>query len=323
MDETGFLKKGLRSAGVQRQYTPAAGRIENAQVGVFLAYASSRGQALIDRRLHLPEHTWCQDPDRTSGSVIPEKVEFATKPRPAWQMIEAALDAGCSSNWVTGDEVYGQDPQLRSALEARGIGYVLAVACTTKSAGAGAKGPRYYDWAWVQNGADKNRFLLIPRNPATGELAFYRCWSPGQVALAALIRVAGTRWCIEECFQAAKGQVGLDHYQARHWTSAKPDRSTDPNRPVHSCDPIDLTIPEIPPPHRHALQTTGHTAAPPSGLVNLAQAPPATGQTRPLPTTAHQPLGHLDREVTLEYQDTGLAPPMTCHPEAKVPGLRC
>lgn len=132
VDETGLLKKGLRSAGVQRQYTGTAGRIENAQVGVFLAYASSRGRALIDRRLYLPEHTWCQDPDRRSGSGIPEKVEFATKPRLAWQMIEAALDAGCSSNWVTGDEVHGQDPQLRSALEARGIGYVLAVACTTK-----------------------------------------------------------------------------------------------------------------------------------------------------------------------------------------------
>ncbi|GAX57946.1 transposase [Streptomyces olivochromogenes] len=80
VDETGFLNKGLRSAGVQRQYTPAAGRIDNAQVGVFLAYASSRGQALIDRRLYLPERTWCQDSGRRSGSGIPEKVEFATKP---------------------------------------------------------------------------------------------------------------------------------------------------------------------------------------------------------------------------------------------------
>ncbi|MEV7493035.1 IS701 family transposase [Streptomyces anulatus] len=293
VDETGFLKKGLRSAGVQRQNTGTAGRIENAQVGVFLAYASSRGRALIDRRLYLPKHTWCRDPDRRSGSGVPEQVEFATKPRPALQMIEAALDTGYSSSWVTGDEVHGQDPQLRSVLEARGIGYVLAVACTTKvrinenrtvlqadtpaaslpqdawhrqSAGAGAKGPRHFDWAWVQTGADKNRCLLIRRNPVTDELAFYLCWSPGEVALSALVRVAGTRWCIEECFQAAKGQVGLDHYQVRHWTSwhrhitlamlalaflaavavsAAPDRSTDPNRPVRSSDPIDLTIPEI------------------------------------------------------------------------------
>lgn len=312
VDETGFLKKGLRSAGVQRQYTGSAGRIENAQVGVFLAYASSQGRALIDRRLYLPEHTWCRDPERRSGSGVPEQVEFATKPRLALQMIEAALDAGCASSWVTGDEVYGQDPQLRSALEARGIGYVLAVACTTRvridqdrtvaradavatalprdvwhrqSAGAGAKGPRYYDWAWVQIGADRNRFLLIRRNPATGELAFYLCWSPGEVPLSTLVRVAGIRWCIEECFQAAKGQVGLDHYQVRHWTSwhrhitlamlalaflaavavsTKPNRSTDPNLPARSSDPIDLTIPEI----RHLIGTLfRQPTAPPNRLL--------------------------------------------------------
>jgi len=293
VDETGFLKKGDRSAGVQRQYTGTAGRIENAQVGVFLAYASERGRSLIDRRLYLPEHTWCKDSERRSGSGVPEDIEFATKPRLALQMIEAALDAGCQSSWVTGDEVYGQDPQLRSALEARGVGYVLAVACTTRvrinqdrtviradaaatalppdawhrqSAGAGAKGPRYYDWAWVQIGPDANRCLLVRRNPATGELAFYLCWSPGQVALSALVRVAGIRWCIEECFQAAKGRVGLDHYQVRHWTawhrhitlamlalaflaavatSTKPARSADPSRPARSSDPIDLSIPEI------------------------------------------------------------------------------
>ncbi|MDI5969397.1 IS701 family transposase [Streptomyces sp. SL13] len=299
VDETGFLKKGDRSAGVQRQYTGTAGRIENTQVGVFLAYASEQGRALIDRRLYLPEHTWCEDSERRSGSGVPEDVEFATKPRLALRMIEAALDAGCQSAWVTGDEVYGQDPQLRSALEARGIGYVLAVACTARvridqdrtviradtaasalppdawqrqSAGTGAKGPRYYDWAWVQIGPDSNRCLLIRCNPATGELAFYLCWSPGQVPLSTLVRVAGIRWCIEECFQAAKGQVGLDHYQVRHWTawhrhitlamlalaflaavatSTKPARRTDPNRPTRSSDPIDLTIPEI----RHLIGT--------------------------------------------------------------------
>lgn len=172
VDETGFVKKGRASAGVQRQYTGTAGRIENSQVGVFLAFATSRGRALIDRRLYLPEQSWCSDPGRRQAAGIPETVQFATKPRLAWEMIAAALDAGVEAQWVTGDEAYGQDPQLRASLEARGTGYVMAVACSTRvrinhgrttmradilaarlpttawqrhSAGAGAKGPRYYD----------------------------------------------------------------------------------------------------------------------------------------------------------------------------------
>jgi SRSO17 transposase len=297
VDETGFLKKGDQSAGVQRQYTGTAGRIENAQVGVFLAYASVRGRALVDRRLYLPEQTWCQDAERRRSSGIPEVVDFATKPRLAGQMIVAALAAGVPARWVTGDEVYGQDPQLRSALEELGVGYVLAVACSSRvkanedrttmradhvaarlpakvwqrhSAGVGAKGPRYYDWAWVETSTDQHRGLLIRSNPDTGELAFYLCWSPRSVPLSALVRVAGIRWCIEECFQAAKGQVGLDHYQVRHWTSwhrhitlamlalaflaalaaaATQDRPADPMRAARDHTPIDLTVPEI----RHLL----------------------------------------------------------------------
>ncbi|MFE6963038.1 IS701 family transposase [Streptomyces sp. NPDC057696] len=218
------------------------------------------------------------------------------QPRLAGQMIAAALDAGVTASWVTGDEAYGQDPQLRAALEARGTGYVLVVACSTRvlinsgrtpvradtvtgrlpatawhrqSAGAGAKGPRYYDWAWLQTGVGEHRHLLIRHNPATQELAFYLCWSPTPVALSELVRVAGTRWCVEECFQAAKGQVGLDHYQVRNWTawhrhitlamlalaflavaaSTKPARPADPDHPARSSEPIDLTVPEI----RHLL----------------------------------------------------------------------
>ncbi|MER5996098.1 hypothetical protein ABT157_35520 [Streptomyces viridosporus] len=184
-------------------------------------------------------------------------------------------------------------------LEARGLGYVLAVACSTRvrinqgrttaradtvpdrlpatawhrqSCGAGAKGPRYYDWAWIETGTGGGRYLLIRRNPDSGELAFYLCWSPKQVPLSELVRVAGTRWCIEECFQAAKGQVGLDHYQVRHWTAwhrhitlamlalaflavlaadATPARPAQPDRPVRSTGPIDLTVPEI----RHLLRS--------------------------------------------------------------------
>ncbi|WP_407702065.1 IS701 family transposase [Streptomyces toyocaensis] len=284
VDETGFLKKGRSSAGVQRQYTGTAGPIENSQVGVFLAYASSRGRALIDRRLYLPEQTWCQDAERRTRAGIPGHTAFATKPALAGQMIAAALDAGISASWVTGDEAYGQDPGLRTVLEARGLGYVLAVACSTRvrinqgrttaradtvpdrlpatawhrqSCGAGAKGPRYYDWAWIETGTGGGRYLLIRRNPDSGELAFYLCWSPKQVPLSELVRVAGTRWCIEECFQAAKGQVGLDHYQVRHWIAwhrhitlamlalafltvlaadATPARTAEPDRPVRSTD---------------------------------------------------------------------------------------
>ena len=216
-------------------------------------------------------------------------MRFQTKPRLAGEMIAAALDAGIATSWVTGDEAYGQDPRLRAALEARGTGYVLAVACSTRvsinhgrtafradavagrlpvtawhrqSAGAGAKGPRYYDWAWIHVGICANRHLLIRRNRSTGELAFYLCWSPAMVTLAELVRVAGVRWSVEECFQAAKSQVGLDHYQVRHWSSwhrhitlalafltvvadAAPQRPAGPHHFDHSLDPIVLTVPEI------------------------------------------------------------------------------
>ncbi|MET9869565.1 IS701 family transposase [Streptomyces sp. NPDC006386] len=297
VDETGFVKKGSMSAGVQRQYTGTAGRIENSQVGVFLAYATERGRALIDRRLYLPERSWCSDPERRRAAGVPEDLPFATKPRLAEEMIFTALDAGVTASWVTGDEAYGQDPQLRARLERIGIGYVMAVACSTRvrinqgrtpvradvladrlpasawqrqSAGAGAKGPRYYDWAWIHIGTGVHRHLLIRRNRTTSELAFYLCWSPTQVTLPELVRVAGVRWSVEECFQAAKSQVGLDHYQVRHWTSwhrhitlamlalafltalaadANPTRPADPQHPARSHDPIMLTVPEI----RHLL----------------------------------------------------------------------
>lgn len=246
-DETGFLKKGVCSVGVQRQYTGTAGRIENSQVGVFLAYASPHGRALIDRRLYLPETSWCARPDRLTAAGVPSEVRFATKPALARQMITAALDAGVPARWVTGDEVYGADPDLRADLEHRRIGYVLAVGCDRRvpvndgrtlvradeiaqripsrewqinSCGPGAKGPRDYLWAWITTATtpDEYRWLLIRRNRTTGELAFYLCWSPRPVPLHTLVRVAGSRWSIEELFQTGKGEVGLDHYQVRGWT---------------------------------------------------------------------------------------------------------
>lgn len=247
-DETGFLKKGGKSAGVQRQYSGTAGRVENSQLGVFLAYASSRGRALVDRELYLPQQ-WCADTERRAEAGIDPAVRFATKPALALAMIERALDAGMPAGWVTADEAYGQDSKFRLGLQKRKIGYVLAVprsqkipteggaaradalaaaapqlAWKRRSCGEGAKGLRLYDWA-VASLPDTGtaahgfaRWLLIRRsiaNPA--ELAYYLCYGPAGTSNEQLIRVAGTRWAIEECFQTAKGQVGLDEYQVRRY----------------------------------------------------------------------------------------------------------
>jgi len=250
VDETGDLKKGTATVGVQRQYTGTAGRIENAQVAVYLVYASSAGHGVIDRELYVPKR-WTTDHDRLRAAGVPDQVQFATKPALARRMLARALDAGVPASWVTGDEVYGADPGLRAALEACGIGYVLAVACDHSvraaggtwradallnrvparawqrvSAGRGAKGHRYYDWAFVQldpgdrdPGDPGQRWLVVRRNHTTGELAYYHCWTPRPVPLAVLVRVAGRRWTIEEAFQAGKGLVGLDHHQVRRWRS--------------------------------------------------------------------------------------------------------
>jgi SRSO17 transposase len=245
VDETGDVKKGRASAGVQRQYSGTAGRVENCQVAVFLSYASRRGHALIDRELYLPR-SWTSDPGRCAAAGIPEKTAFATKPRLARAMIARALDAGTPAGWVTGDEVYGADPGLRTDLEARQTGYVLAVSATHPlttaagprqarqlaarlprrawqrySAGQGAKGHRYYDWAQVaiDPGCPGHRWLLIRRNRTTKKLAFYRCYSPRHACLAALVKIAGIRWTTEENFQAGKGLTGLDEHQVRRWDS--------------------------------------------------------------------------------------------------------
>ncbi|WP_455749619.1 IS701 family transposase [Micromonospora chersina] len=246
-DETGFLKKGVCSVRVQRQYRGTAGRVENSQVGVFLAYVTPAGRALIDRRLYLPEASWCEQSERLTAAGVPDDVGFATKPALARQMIAAALDAGAPAAWVTADEVYGADPGLRTDLGHRRIGYVLAAGCDRRvhvndgrtlvrvddlaeripiiewqqhSCGPGAKGPRDYLWAWITTATHpgEHRWLLIRRNRTTGELAFYLCWSPRPVPLHTLVTVAGSRWSIEELFQTGKGQVGLDHYRVRGWT---------------------------------------------------------------------------------------------------------
>jgi SRSO17 transposase len=249
VDETGFLKKGSKSAGVQRQYSGTAGRIENCQVGVFLAYASPKGRALVDRELYLPKE-WATDVDRRAVAHVPGEVGFHTKPQLAQQMLQRALDAHVPAGWVTADEVYGGDARLRAFLEEHDLAYVLAVKATQRvwaageqgpaelpacelvarlparawrrlSAGDGAKGPRVYDWARVAllrpGWPGRGFWLLVRRRLADGELAFYACFGPARTTLAELVRVAGTRWAVEECFQAAKDQVGLDHYQVRRF----------------------------------------------------------------------------------------------------------
>jgi SRSO17 transposase len=249
VDETGFLKKGGKSAGVQRQYSGTAGRIENCQVGVFLTYASPQGRALVDRELYLPKE-WAADPGRRAEAHVPEQVTFQTKPQLAQQMLTRALDAQVPAGWVTADEVYGGDARLRAFLEEHDLAYVPAVKATQplwahgaqgpaelparelvaglparawrrRSAGDGAKGPRVYDWARVAltrpGWPGRGFWLLARRRLSDGELAFYACFGPARTTLAELVGVAGIRWAVEECFQTGKGQVGLDHYQVRRY----------------------------------------------------------------------------------------------------------
>ena len=247
IDESGFLKKGIHSAGVARQYSGTAGRIENCQIGVFLAYASQRGHTLLDRELYLP-NAWTDDRERCRRAGVPDERAFATKPALARQMLERTFDAGVRLAWVTGDSVYGDDRVLRGWLEERTQAYVLAVSGKETvwihhtqrqvkailaalprvgwerlSAGAGSKGPRVYDWLCMEVGApapqDWKRTLLVRRSlsdpsEVTGYLVFARAHTP----LTELVRVAGTRWTVEESLQIAKGEVGLDHYEVRSWT---------------------------------------------------------------------------------------------------------
>jgi SRSO17 transposase len=249
VDETGFLKKGTTSVGVQRQYSGTAGKVDNCQLGVFLAYASPRGRAFIDRELYLPR-SWTDDPQRCWAARVPAEVVFRTKPQLARGMLERGLDAGVPASWVTADEAYGGDPALRRWLEGRGVSYVLAVKRTellaitgpdgpvrasaeqlatgvpaeqwvTASAGHGAKGRRLYDWTRVDlaapAGVGAARWLLVRRSRADGEMAFYACCGPTGTSLLGLVRVAGSRWVVEEGFEQAKGEVGLDHYEVRRW----------------------------------------------------------------------------------------------------------
>ena len=247
LDETGFLKKGAKSAGVARQYSGTAGKIDNCQIGVFLAYTSSRGTALIDRALYLPKD-WAADPERRTEAGIPERERFQTKPQQARSMLERAFEAGVEAAWVVGDEVYGRDRRLRMDLEAREQPFVLTVASNevlwygafrqvaakkiaaslgqeawqTLSAGEGEKGPRLYDWVraplFRMAAPEWEHWLLARRSlEDPTEMAYYVVFAPAGTTLEELVRVAGRRWTIETAFEVAKQEAGLDEYEVRSW----------------------------------------------------------------------------------------------------------
>jgi SRSO17 transposase len=226
VDETGFLKKGAHSVGVQRQYSGTAGRIENCQIGVFMAYAGRHGRTLMDRELYLPRE-WTDDLQRRKATKIPEHIEFKTKPQLAQQMIERAVAANVPFAWIAGDEIYGDNRSLRVWLEQQDLHFVLAVrsnghvwteqmrqetaaqmAQSVKeqdwqvlSAGDGTKGPRWYDWAripllsWQISG---QRWLLLRKSRSDGKLAYYVCYTPVETELQTMVQVAGMRWMVEE-----------------------------------------------------------------------------------------------------------------------------
>jgi SRSO17 transposase len=246
VDETGFLKKGTKSAGVARQYSGTAGRIENCQIGVFLAYRSVRGAAFLDRALYLPK-AWADDRPRRREAGIPAEVDFATKPKIARAMLRRALKAGVPARWVTADAVYGGDSKFRRLIEESGLGYVVAVTSAQRlflggsygradafaddlpedtwrrlSCGAGTKGQRLYDWAFAEFPLQRDdafaKGLLVRRSIAEpSERAYYLCRFPGNTSLEELVRVAGCRWSIEVAFEQAKQEVGLDDYEVRSW----------------------------------------------------------------------------------------------------------
>jgi SRSO17 transposase len=255
IDETGFLKQGTSSCGVQRQYTGSAGKITNCQIGVFAACVSDRGHAFIDRRLYLPK-SWTGQPDRRRAAHVPDDVRFATKPAIAVAMIERALKAGVAFAWVAADSIHGVG-EVEKVLRQAGKGYVLGVTGTHQfwswgkapvagtadeiaqslpatawarlSAGDGTKGPRLYDWAYLEL-ADLDaeevgcpalgtwtRGLLIRRSLGDASLAYFTTWCPTGTSLDVLVGVEGRRWAIEDAFETAKTELGLEHNETRSW----------------------------------------------------------------------------------------------------------
>jgi SRSO17 transposase len=256
VDETGFLKQGKASCGVARQYTGSAGKITNCQIGVFACYVSHHGHAFIDRELYLPKE-WTDDADRLKAAHVPDEVGFATKPQIARQMIARALAAKVPFAFVAADSVYGTgdiETMLRKAGKGYVLGVAanhvfrswgkkqLVGGTATKiaqslpksawrrlSSGEGTKGPRLHDWAYLEladlDVAQYNstlsgqwtRGLLIRRNIADGAMAFFSTWCPKGTPAKKLIAVEGRRWAIEDSFESAKNELGLDHNESRSW----------------------------------------------------------------------------------------------------------
>jgi SRSO17 transposase len=247
VDDTGFLKKGTRSAGVQRQYSGTAGRTENCQIGVFLGYASAKGRTLLDRALYLPK-SWTEDRPRCRAAGVGDEVEFATKLQMAEAMVDRAIADRIPFRWLTGDEAYGQSKSWRHRLEEVDVFHVMATRCNDtvvsrfrmdhrineliaglprqkwkrRSCGNGAHGRRIYDWARVEHRPfhrpDRRHWVLARRSlTAPHEIAYYIAYAPAEATLDELIAVAGARWAIEECFQSAKQECGLDQYQVRRY----------------------------------------------------------------------------------------------------------
>ena len=242
-DPTGFAKKGRKSAGVQRQYSGTLGRTDNCQIGTFLAYVNPAGsRVLLDRELYIPEHSWFAERDRCAEAGIPAGAVFRTRPQQVTAMIERALKAGVPFAWFTADEEFGQNPGLRDWLQDHQIAYVMGIPKNTKfttadgdfvviekvagklrpsawqrrACGIGAKGFRVYDWALLESDDPEHPFL-IRRSLDDGKLAYYHCFNPRLEGFGALVRVAGSRWPVEECFEAAKQEAGLDNYQVRKY----------------------------------------------------------------------------------------------------------
>jgi len=244
LDETGFVKKGTKSVGVAPQYCGTVGKIANCQIGVFLAYATRHGPVLLDRALYLPKE-WAEDLARRVEAGVPAEAACIPKPTLGKDLLDRAFAAGVEAAWVTADSVYGGAYQLRHDLEERQQPFVLAVPSTQRvglsataaqvvaawpdgawqrlSAGEGSQGPRWYDWAWMpmpwrDAPAGMAHFLLARRSVShPDELAYYFVCGPADVTLDQVAQVAGMRWQVEQAFELAKGEVGLDEYEVRTW----------------------------------------------------------------------------------------------------------